>query len=165
MKSTQLYLIYKNFFSPEEIDAFLWHGPWVEWSISPKPLGKSYQHVYGQFKNRFHGRLPRDLKIMADKMATLIPQQRFTTAFLRKYEKGQGANPHRDPKSFIGFTAVSVFGEWKGAETVIEKYRFTLAPGDVLVQRCHVKGKRRPLHRLSPVTKGTRYSLIINSIV
>jgi hypothetical protein len=161
---SSLFTIHRNFFSREEQEVFSYLIPWIEWQRCPKWLGNFASRPYGEISGKSFGRLPRDIKMMTDRMAALVPGQHFTTAFIQKYEVGQGVKPHRDPKSNLGYTVLGAFGEWEGAETVLEKHRFTLRSGDALVQRCYIKSRRRPLHRVSEVTKGIKYSLIINTI-
>jgi len=104
---------------------------------------------------------------IAARLATLVPSQVFNTAFLQKYEAGSFVRPHRDPRNNVGFTIIAIAGEFTGAETRLDcsPGRFYLKSGDVLVMPCTVDGAQGPLHEVSPVLSGTRYALILNTIV
>lgn len=106
------------------------------------------------------------IQLGASRLRRYLPNnQTHNTLFIQKYEKGEEVKPHRDPKNNRGYTAITVFGNFEGAETIIEgNQRIQMHSGDVLVLRCNHNGLPRPLHRVSPVTKGIRYALIINQI-
>lgn len=159
-----LFAVHRGFFSAREQEVFSFYTAWNVWKPCPKWLGSFSQQIFGQVRGKDHGPLPKDLKQLADRMSLLLPQQRFTTAFIQKYIRGEETKWHLDPKSNTDYTVIAVFGRWRGGETLIGKLRIILQPGDVLVQRCHTKGKKRPLHRLSKITEGERYALIINTI-
>lgn len=159
-----VYKLHRKFFSADECERVLWHMFWVEWRAVPKWLGNFNFCIYGESGGKNRGSLPPDLQALADKMQKLVPEQEFTTAFLQKYEKGEFVKPHRDPRNNLGYTIIAVFGEFEGAESVVGKKRLQLRTGDVLVQRCNLNKLPRPLHRVSEVTSGTRYALILNTI-
>jgi len=95
-----------------------------------------------------------------------VPGQQFNTVFLQRYTRGQEVYSHRDPKNNLGHTVIGTFGEWTGAETRTEEgVRFRMAPGDVTVLPCTIDGVQGPRHSVSPVLSGTRWALILNTVV
>lgn len=164
VKKSSLFQIHRGFFTEEEQETFLFHPTWIDWKPCPKWLGNFKFRIYGNVGTRCYGDLPAELQSLANKMSQLVPGQIFTTYSTHKYEKGRSVKPHRDPKSNTGYAVAAIFGDFKGAGTILEKSRFKLRPGDVLIQRCTVANRKRPLHRTTPVTAGTRYALIINTI-
>ena len=159
------YRIYRSFLSELDHRAFMYGLPWITaWRPCPKWLGDFDHRVYGEAPAALKGTLGEGHRRLYRKLATLVRGQCFNTAFVQRYQKGCHVKPHRDPKDYRGFTVIGVFGAFEGAETVIGKDRFKLHSCDVLVQRCNHEGMPRPLHRVTPVTKGTRYTVILNTI-
>lgn len=155
------YSIHRNFFDPKRIPIY--------------PFGKPVPSWLGDFKFGIFGegygtkrKLPNQFRFVAESMASLHPDQTFTTTFLQCYEKGTSVKKHRDPKSNIGYTLIGVYGEFTGAETTLYldsgPVRFTLAPGDVLSLACTIGGVQGVPHEVSEVTSGTRYALILNTL-
>lgn len=103
---------------------------------------------------------------VATRLAALVPDQTFNTAFLQRYETGSCVRPHRDPRNNVGFTVIAVAGEFTGAETKVScpPGRLHLRSGDVLVMPCTIDGVQGPWHEVSEVTSGTRHALILNTI-
>lgn len=103
---------------------------------------------------------------IAKRLSTLVPAQKFNTAFLQRYDTGSCVSPHRDPRNNIGFTIIAVAGEFTGAETALScpPGRLHLKSGDVLVMPCTIDGIQGPRHEVSPVITGTRTTLILNTL-
>lgn len=105
------------------------------------------------------------LSALADRLATIVPDQKFNTAFLQKYVVGSQVFKHRDPKNNTGKTLIALAGEFTGAVPCLnltEEYGFV--SGDVVVQDCTIDGKQGPVHSVSPVLSGVRYAFILNTI-
>lgn len=62
-------------------------------------------------------------------------------------------------------TIIAHFGNYEGGKFYCDGYEFTTNPGDVIVMRCNMRGLTRPKHMVSPITKGTKYSFILNTII
>lgn len=159
-KNQFLFRQHKNFFSKEEQELVNWQAPWVKWRRVPKWLGNFEFCIYTKKDNP----LPTSLVQIASKLSNLVPEQKFNTVFFQKYEKGSFVKPHRDPKNNVGYTVIGVFGNFEGAQSHVGKQRLNLKAGDVLVQRCTIDNLIRPVHRVSKVTRGTRYAIILNTI-
>lgn len=163
-KAPPVFQVHRKLFAPEECDRVLWQSVWTKFRPVPKWLGNFNFCIFGEEEGKKVAKLPVTLKPLIKKLADLVPNQDFNTVFLQKYEKGQFVKPHRDPRNNLGHTVIGVFGEFEGAESVIGRKRLQLLKGDALVQRCNLDGLPRPLHRVSEVTEGTRYALILNTI-
>ena len=101
----------------------------------------------------------------------LCPNQEFNTIFIQKYEAGTSVKKHRDPRNNIGYIIIAVFGDYDGAvsriyhEETSGSTSFHLKPGDVLVLPCTIDGKQGPAHEVSEIEDGTRYAIILNTII
>lgn len=158
-KKAPLFHVHRSFLNIDDVERALWVMPWVQWRPCPNWLGDFKFHIIKPVH------LPAQLSHVYDKLKTLVPEQKFNTVFLQKYDKGQSVKPHRDPKNNLGYTLIAPVGHWEGGETVLgKKTRFRLKPGDVLKLRCQVRGLQRPLHRMTPIISGTRYAIILNTV-
>lgn len=164
-KKAPLFQIHRGFLTKDDLDAFSYHLPWLEWQDVPKRLGNFASRIYGAAFSKDYGKLPKGLKPITTKLERLATEQRFTTVFLQKHEKGQFVKPHRNPANYKGYAVIAVFGDFVGGTLVLgKKTRLVLAPGDVILQRCSIGRLARPIHRTEPVTQGTRYTLTLNTI-
>ena len=85
--------------------------------------------------------------------------------FLQRYRAGEYVSEHRDPTNNIGYTVLGIFGEFMGARSAVGGKNFILAAGDVLQLECTINGVQGPPHNVHPVIRGTRYALILNTII
>ena len=109
--------------------------------------------------------LPSSFEPFVKVLEALVTVQSFNTIFLQRYGVGSEVLRHRDPLTNTATTIIAPFGDFGGAESLCEGYRFFVRPGDVAIQRCTTSCLlSRPWHSVSPVTKGTRYALILNTI-
>lgn len=107
----------------------------------------------------------KEIISVAEKLTELVDDQTFNTVFIQKYEKGQEVFPHWDPRTNVGYTVIAPFGEFEGATHTIDEEEVRVNPGDVLVQQCTIGYSMGPKHSVSAVEKGTRFALILNTIV
>ena len=131
----------------------------------PRWLGNFSFKMFGKAYRRNYGRTPEPLRTAAVELASLRPQQVFTTVFLQRYTVGQQVLAHRDPRNNVGVTVIGVFGDFTGAVSHVGNESLQLNSGDVLVLPCTINGVQGPRHSVSPVTSGTRYALILNTII
>ena len=165
---------------PELRELEAW-APNVGYRPVPAWLGNFEFKLFGRAYGKEHGVLPPEIRPIAERLMRLIPAQAWTTVFVQRYLTGQEVLPHRDPKNNTGYTVIAVFGDYDGAETTLEgsdvlpdgslKFgsgadddRFRLERGDVLILPCTINGVQGPKHAVSPVTRGIRYTLILNTI-
>lgn len=113
----------------------------------------------------------KKLEELLKRMERLVPNQKFNTMFLQKYETGAFVAEHRDPRNNVGYTIIAVAGQFTGATTRImptfreqDEEEFTMESGDAAILRCTIDGIQGPRHSVSPVLSGTRYALILNTI-
>ena len=98
-------------------------------------------------------------------MEAQVRDQEFNTVFLQRYERGQYVRSHRDPTNNLGYTVIATFGQWEGGVTTVEGADpFRMRPGDLVVLPCTIAGRRGPLHSVSRIEKGIRWTLILNTI-
>jgi hypothetical protein len=113
-------------------------------------------------------KLPVRIRDLISDMEQIVEYQKFNTVFLQRYDVGDFVRLHRDPKNNTGYTIIAVLGDFDGAETTIHRgdvsERFTLQAGDVLVLPCYMNDIQGDSHEVSPVTRGTRYAIILNTI-
>jgi hypothetical protein len=160
-EGTHPFIIHRKFLDKSTADALTFHALWEDYRKAPYWLGNFEFRIFKLGRDS----IPLVVGLVAKQLATgLAPEQQFNTYFLQRYHKGQFVRSHRDPKNNLGQTIIAPFGSWEGAESTVARRRFSLNPGDVLVQRCNSGGMHRPLHKVSPVTKGVRYALILNTI-
>jgi hypothetical protein len=131
----------------------------------PPWLGNFSFRIYGDVYGRYHGELPLNLRIQAQRMAQLVPNEVFNACFLQRYRAGELVKPHRDPANNINCTLIGIFGDFQGATTTVAGKEFQVRAGDVVKLPCTVNGVRGPEHQVSAVTSGTRWALILNAIV
>lgn len=135
----------------------------------PGFLGNFGFRIYGNAYGKSFGKLPRSLGMLARQMGALHPEQQFTTAFLQRYDTGHEVLLHRDPRNNVGHTVITTFGDYDGAVTTLYteegKQILTLRPGDVFSLECTIGGKQGLPHEVSRVTRGTRFALILNTII
>lgn len=139
----------------------------------PKWLGDFQFKMFGQAYGRHYGHTSGRLREAVVELAWIKPRQTFTTVFVQRYKQGQQVLPHRDPKNNVGHTIIGVLGDFEGASTYMAlgggdvdggTLSFKLNSGDVLVLPCTIDGKQGPMHWVEPVTSGTRYAIILNTI-
>ena len=91
--------------------------------------------------------------------------------YLQFIDDGERVNPHRDPMTDLHFTTIAWFGDFEGGKFNTRIDRGGLPPLDVDIEArsgmvirlpCTVNGKQGPLHWTDEVTKGRRWSLILN---
>lgn len=106
------------------------------------------------------------LNKVVERLASLKPEQKFNTVFLQRYRVGAWVGEHRDPKNNVGVTIIGIAGEFTGAISKCAGQRdYQLLPGDVAIQPCTIEGVQGPRHSVTPVLSGTRYALILNTIL
>ena len=130
----------------------------------PSWLGNFKFKIFGQTYGKDHGLPPLPILIQARKLRSLVPEQKFNTIFLQKYEVGAQVLPHRDPKNNTGHTIIGVFGEFTGAKTKVDTQEYQLYSGDVMILPCTIGSIQGPQHQVSAVESGTRFALILNTI-
>jgi hypothetical protein len=158
------YRILRNHFDPKPIEAVLpAHGREV-----PRWLGDFKFSVFGP-TGKARKSLPYRVREFMDELALLCPEQDFNTAFVQRYDVGTSVKPHRDPRNNVGYTVIAVLGEFEGATTRLhlepEHVTFTLKSGDILVLPCTINGVQGCIHEVSPVLSGTRYAVILNTVL
>jgi len=120
-----------------------------------------YGHPYGR-----GNKIPEELRPLAQKMASLHPEQKFNAAFIQRYPCDAFVKPHKDPMTNIGYTLILVLGDFDGPVSQVQGYEdVVLQNGDMMSLECTIDGVQGPLHRVSPVTCGVRYALILNTCV
>ena len=135
-------------------------------SFRPVPswLGTFHFKTFGNVYGRHQGQLHPLLRAQALRMSALVPEIDFNAVFLQRYRVGEYVAPHRDPANNLLCTLIGVFGRFEGATTIIGSTQFVLKTGDVCMLPCTIDGVRGPTHQVTPVTAGTRWSLILNCI-
>lgn len=139
----------------------------VKEQLRPCPpwLGNFHFKIYGEAYGRYYGKLPLNLRHAAEHMEKLTPDEFFNAAFLQRYQQGESVYPHRDPANNLNCTLIGLFGSWEGATLTVDGKDYHPVAGDVVQLRCTINGVRGPVHQVSPVTKGTRWALILNTIM
>ena len=152
--------VFREFFDPVGFENFVPDGM----RPVPKLLGN---FTFKMYKGKMD-KLPLAYRALADKMNEIHPEQKFNTAFIQKYKSGERVYKHRDPMNNLNHTLIAIFGQFSGAETTIYLDGLTkkiqLNSGDVLSLECTIDGIQGPMHEVSPVTQGTRYAFILNTI-
>ncbi len=156
--------ILRNHFDPKRVEAFLpAHGREV-----PGWLGDFKFNVFGP-TGKSHKKLPYKAREFMDELATLCPEQDFNTTFVQCYGTGTSVKPHRDPLNNVGHTVIAILGEFEGATTTLhlqpEPVTFALKAGDILILPCTIDGVQGCIHEVSPVLSGTRYAVILNTVL
>lgn len=144
----------------------------VKWRAANKGfLGRHQTAMFGEYRGRNYGRLPQGLREVGLELVRLTrpyTSQRWTTSFTGRHLPGDFVKPHRDPKNNTGYTAIAVFGNFQGAVTALHhregQAQVALRGGDVLLLPCTMEGLQGPLHAVSPVTHGERFTLILNTV-
>lgn len=101
---------------------------------------------------------------MQDIDDVLFGPQRWNRVFVQRYREGEQVFEHRDPKSNVDHTLIAIFGDFEGAISRVGDEVFQLRAGDMLRLPCTIDGRQGPPHSVSPVTRGTRYALVLNHI-
>ncbi|UIS25291.1 hypothetical protein [Erythrobacter phage vB_EliS-L02] len=101
---------------------------------------------------------------MRDIDDVLFGGQKWNRVFVQRYREGESVSEHRDPKTNVDHTLIAIFGDFDGATSRVDDEVFQLRAGDMLRLPCTINGRQGPLHSVSPVTRGTRYALILNHI-
>jgi hypothetical protein len=107
---------------------------------------------------------PKKLYNIRDSLSALVPDQKFNSVFIQRYETGQYVKLHRDPKNNIGYTVLLIMGQFEGAISTIKGVDYQLNNTDALILECTINGRQGPMHEVSKVTSGTRYAFILNTI-
>ena len=128
-------------------------------------LGNFNYRFYGEWGGRYHGKLPQALRAQAQRMAALVPDEVFNAAFLQRYRQGEFVRKHRDPKNNHNCTLIGLFGNWEGAVMSVGNAKIQGKRGDVIRLPTTVDGRQGPVHSVSPVLRGTRWALILCSIM
>jgi hypothetical protein len=125
----------------------------------------------GSFSFVTYDRIAKMPKVMQQYVAhmmdiddTLFGGQAWNTFFVQRYREGEYVAEHRDPQNNVGHTLIAVFGNFEGAVSTVGDETFQLGAGDILRLPCTINGRQGPKHSVSPVTKGTRYALVMNTI-
>lgn len=155
--------IIRNYLSSEELQQLADSTGEIMFRSSPDWLGNFYFCMFGA-KSR-HKKVPEGMRGIVRGLASLVPEQRFNTAFVQRYHKGSVVKPHRDPKNNIGYTVIAPFGTWTGAESTYDGKTYEAKPGDVVVQECTIGGRQGLIHSVARVNSGIRYVLILNTII
>jgi len=109
---------------------------------------------------------PKFLKSVIDRLCNLVPEQQWDIAFVHKYEVGDGVPEHKDPHQQLGIIILAPFGDYEGGELLdCNKQIVCKKAGDMGIMRCRIPGHDRPLHEVTKVTKGVRYSLMISTLI
>jgi predicted 2-oxoglutarate/Fe(II)-dependent dioxygenase YbiX len=83
-----------------------------------------------------------------------------------RYTEGEGVPKHKDPHQQLGALILASFGDYEGGLLIDSKEKCVMRKsGDVCIMRCRIPGSVRPLHEVTPVTKGVRYSLMITTLI
>lgn len=83
----------------------------------PPWLGNFSFGAYGPAYSKSVDKLPRGVIEFCKAIASdCVPDQKFNTIFIQKYEVGEFVRPHRDPKNNIGKTIIAIFGEFTGVK-------------------------------------------------
>lgn len=135
----------------------------LRYNKSPQWLGGfGFRMFDGPYEKKIP--LPRELLAYKAAVSKYLPNQSVNTVFAQKYTAGQRVFAHRDPKNNVGKTAILVVGDFEGAETTVGNEKLKLNRGDLLVLACTIAGKQGPRHSVSEITRGVRYSFILNTI-
>jgi len=108
--------------------------------------------------------VPKEHQALVDMLAAMWPAVSYNAVFLQRYRENAFVAPHHDPANNRGYTIIAIAGKFEGGVSTIDGRLTQLLSGDVLIQRCTINKARGPLHSVSPVTRGTRYALILNRI-
>ena len=139
---------------------------------SPSFLGDFGYRSFGVINGANRGKTTGAIRQEAIRLARFVPNQKFTTVFVQKYEAGQHVRPHRDPRNNTGSTVIGVYGNFDYAPvTKVWMPREgidTLAAeaGDVVVLPCTLNGVQGPWHSVTwdPWATGIRYCIILNTM-
>lgn len=153
------YIYFPKFFNREEI--LLYNSIFIDWNLRPVP----------QWLGNFNFSMDKTIFNLSDRevdlykqLKRLVGEQSFNTIFRQRYKIGEEVKLHQDPMNNIGATIIAHFGDYEGGKFHCDGYGFTTNPGDVIVMRCNINGLSRPKHMVSQITKGTKYSFILNTI-
>lgn len=154
------YIYLPKFMGQHESDSMV--NVFKSWKWRPVPtwLGNFQFSMFSNLR-----KVPAEAELLFGILSLLVPEQKFNTLFVQKYEVGQQVLPHRDPKNNYGATIIAYFGIWTGGETTIEGEKIQPKHRDVVIQRCNYENLPRPLHEVSPIISGTKYSFILNTII
>lgn len=131
----------------------------LPYECAPDWLGDFGMVSYSNWKD-----LPDGLRLPAVRLAAFAQEQDFNRFFVQRYREGEQVYPHRDPMNNVGYTIIGIFGDFEGAVTNVAGETYRMNHGDVLKLPCTIDGVQGPLHSVSPVKRGTRYALILNTI-
>jgi hypothetical protein len=110
--------------------------------------------------------LPPQLASCIKRLCAFVPEQQWDLAFVHCYKEGEGVPRHKDPHQQLGIIILASFGEFEGGQLLDCNKKIVMEkPGDVAIMRCRIPGFDRPWHEVTPVTTGTRYSLMISTLI
>lgn len=163
--TTYLVNHYRDFLPADHAQA-LWNwASGLDYRPVPMWLGNFQFRLFGMAYGRHHGYLPPHIKDMVRPLMGLCPAQTFTTVFVQRYEEGTEVFSHRDPKNNTGYTVIAPLGDYEGGVLHVEGVgTYSVRPRDAIVLPCTINGVQGPRHWLTPITKGTRYAVILNTI-
>jgi len=171
-------ITYHNFFTPEEVAAITSELDQA-FSVGTFPPRKS-DPTFGSFTSlewslrpdyepptQNPNPPPPLLSAAIKRLTALVPEQQFDLAFIHRYGIGDSVPAHKDPHQQLGLIILSPFGNWKGGvlrDTPTKKVVLDKA-GDIALMRCRIPGTDRPLHEVTPISQGVRYSLMISTLI
>lgn len=159
------YKIIRNVLSEKEKQGLLRSAETAKYRPCPEWLG-NFDFKVIDLKNIEESDVPKGLLKIASKLAGLLDtDQQFNTIFLQRYKEGSRVKPHIDPRNNKGHTIIAVFGDFEGGISTIDGKEEKLNAGDVIIQQCTIGYGLGPRHSVSEITKGTRYALILNTII
>jgi len=143
-------------FPPRKSDPTFGSFVSLEWSLRP-----NYE-----VPTRNPNPPPKFLYSLIKKLSNLVPEQQWDLAFVHKYGVGDGVPEHKDPHQQLGIIILAPFGDYEGGELLdCDKRIVCKKAGDMGIMRCRIPGYDRPLHEVTKVTKGVRYSLMISTLI
>eukprot|EP01129_Flabellula_baltica_P004490 TRINITY_DN1565_c0_g1_i3.p1 TRINITY_DN1565_c0_g1~~TRINITY_DN1565_c0_g1_i3.p1 ORF type:complete len:138 (+),score=22.96 TRINITY_DN1565_c0_g1_i3:533-946(+) len=119
---------------------------------------------YKDIENVNHRKLPWDLMYYKHKIESVVGDQ-FNVAWVQEYKTGNEVLSHQDPANVLNVVPVATFGDFEGGIYTVDGHSFPVEQGDLLLLRGKLDGTEMPFHSVSPITKGIRYSFILNRII
>ncbi len=158
---TKKFEIKRNFLPEGDIRLLQEEAEKISYRPCPVWLGNFTFRTY----DKKSGPPSENVLYVAQKLTDLVEDQTFNVVFLQKYEEGQEVYSHWDPRNNVGHTIIVPFGNFEGATHTIDGEEVKVEPGDVLIQQCTIGYSMGPKHSVSAVESGTRFALILNTIV
>jgi len=96
-------------------------------------------------------------------LAELAPKIPFSFGEVHRYSEGQYMDPHSDPSTHRGAVVIAIFGTFSGGNLIVEGNTMNIGSGDVILLRGFDSGYHQPmpLHQVTKVISGTRYSVVL----